>query len=90
VEKYSSHCGKSVCADRKYFQGKPLAERSALSGFSSWAPGAVDTTVLENDHINNPGMITPIWAMPDRPFFDVTISGGRLPHSYITTGWVVK
>ena len=43
--------------------------------FSSWAPGTVDTTVLENDHINNPGMITPIWSVPDRPFFDVTIGG---------------
>jgi len=43
--------------------------------FSSWAPGTVDTTVLENDHINNPGMITPIWAVPDRPFFDVTVDG---------------
>lgn len=43
--------------------------------FNSWAPGTVDTTVLENDHINNPGMITPIWAVPDRPFFDVTHDG---------------
>ncbi|HEX8873501.1 MAG TPA: cytochrome C [Nitrosospira sp.] len=43
--------------------------------FSSWAPGTVDTTLLENDHINNPGMITPIWAVPDRPFFDVTVNG---------------
>lgn len=43
--------------------------------FFSWAPGTVDVTVLENDHVNNPGMITPIWSVPDRPFFDVTISG---------------
>ena len=43
--------------------------------FSSWAQGTVDTTVLENDHINNPGMITPIWAVPDRPFFNVTVNG---------------
>ncbi|MFA7062374.1 MAG: hypothetical protein WC156_16330 [Pedobacter sp.] len=43
--------------------------------FNSWAPGAVDTTVLENDHINNPGMITPIWNVADRPFFDVTVDG---------------
>ncbi|NVB85484.1 MAG: cytochrome c [Kofleriaceae bacterium] len=37
--------------------------------FRSWPPGTVDTTVLENDHINNPGMITPIFDVPDRPFF---------------------
>lgn len=37
--------------------------------FSSWAPGTVDTTVIESDHINNPGMITPIWDVPSRPFF---------------------
>jgi len=43
--------------------------------FASWAPGTVDTTVLENDHINNPEMMTPIWAVPDRPFFDVTVDG---------------
>ncbi|HET7061269.1 MAG TPA: cytochrome C [Nitrosospira sp.] len=43
--------------------------------FSSWPQGTVDTTAIESDHINNPGMITPIWSVPDRPFFDVTING---------------
>lgn len=43
--------------------------------FSSWAPGTVDTTLLENDHINNPGTITPIWSLPNRPFFNVTADG---------------
>ncbi len=37
--------------------------------FHTWAPGTVDTTVLESDHINNPGMITPIFNVADRPYF---------------------
>ena len=37
--------------------------------FASWAPGTVDTTAIENDRIVNPGMITPIWDVPRRPFF---------------------
>lgn len=39
--------------------------------FSTWPPGTVDTTVLENDHINNPGTITPIIHVPDRPYFEL-------------------
>jgi hypothetical protein len=41
--------------------------------FRSWAPGTVDTTVLESDHINNPSIITPIQRVADRPYFDVTV-----------------
>jgi hypothetical protein len=43
--------------------------------FHSWAPGTVDTTLLENDHINNPGAITPIFNVPSRPYFDQTREG---------------
>jgi len=43
--------------------------------FNSWAPGTVDTTALENDHINNPGIITQFFQVPDRPSFDVTVAG---------------
>ena len=43
--------------------------------FRSWRPGTVDTTVLESDHINNPGMITPIWNLDDRPFFTLHRNG---------------
>ena len=43
--------------------------------FQSWAPGTVDTTAIESDHINNPGIITPIFNVPDRPFFDLTVDG---------------
>ena len=44
----------------------------------SWAPGTVDTTALESDHINNPGIITQVFNLPDRPFFDVTLNGAPL------------
>jgi cytochrome c5 len=43
--------------------------------FHTWAPGTVDTTAIESDHINNPGIITPFFNFPDRPFFDVTLNG---------------
>jgi cytochrome c5 len=43
--------------------------------FESWAPGTVDTTALESDHINNPGIITQVFNLPDRPFFDLTLGG---------------
>ncbi len=43
--------------------------------FQTWAPGTVDTTAIENDHINNPGIITQFFDFPDRPFFDLTQDG---------------
>ena len=43
--------------------------------FSSWAKGTVDTTVLEDDHINNPGVITGFFQVPDRPYFNVRLNG---------------
>lgn len=43
--------------------------------FQSWAPGTVDTTALETDHINNPGIITQFFNFPDRPFFDLHLDG---------------
>jgi hypothetical protein len=33
--------------------------------FNSWAPGTVDTTAIESDHINNPGIITQFFQVPD-------------------------
>lgn len=43
--------------------------------FNSWAPGTVDTTAIESDHINNPGIITQFFQVPDRPFFDLHDEG---------------
>ena len=39
--------------------------------FDTWAPGTVDTTAIESDGINNPGIITQFFNVPDRPFFDL-------------------
>jgi hypothetical protein len=39
--------------------------------FHTWAPGTVDTTAIENDGINNPGIIAQFFDFPDRPFFPV-------------------
>jgi cytochrome c5 len=46
--------------------------------FQTWAPGTVDTTAIENDHINNPGIITQFFNFPDRPFFDLTQNGSPI------------
>ncbi|MBV9265070.1 MAG: hypothetical protein JO061_02765 [Acidobacteriaceae bacterium] len=43
--------------------------------FQTWAPGTVDTTAIESDHINNPGIITQFFNFPDRPYFNVTLNG---------------
>jgi mono/diheme cytochrome c family protein len=43
--------------------------------FNSWAPGTVDTTAIESDGINNPGIITQFFNVPDRPFFELTDNG---------------
>jgi mono/diheme cytochrome c family protein len=43
--------------------------------FNSWAPGTVDTTAIESDHINNAGIITQFFNVPDRPFFDLHDEG---------------
>lgn len=43
--------------------------------FQTWAPGTVDTTAIESDHINNPGIITQFFDFPDRPYFNVTSNG---------------
>jgi mono/diheme cytochrome c family protein len=43
--------------------------------FRSWAPGTVDTTAIESDHINNPGIITQFFQFVDRPYFDFTLDG---------------
>lgn len=53
----------------KIFSAHLSAHDPRYQVFQTWAPGTVDTTVLENDHINNPGMITPLFNVPDRPFF---------------------
>jgi hypothetical protein len=53
--------------------------------FNTWAPGTVDTTAIENDGINNPGIITQFFDFPDRPYFTVHQHGALL-NSYGVTG----
>ncbi|HSN27366.1 MAG TPA: hypothetical protein VLT45_13825, partial [Kofleriaceae bacterium] len=43
--------------------------------FDTWAPGTVDTTAIESDGINNPGIITQFFDTPDRPYFNLTDNG---------------
>jgi hypothetical protein len=43
--------------------------------FHSWAPGTVDTTAIESDHVNNPGIITQFFSLNNRPFFNLTENG---------------
>jgi mono/diheme cytochrome c family protein len=46
--------------------------------FNSWAPGTVDTTAIENDGINNPGIITQFFNFPNRPFFNLHYNGAPI------------
>jgi len=39
--------------------------------FSAWPKGSVDTTLLFNDGIMNPGVVTHFWAHKHRPEFEV-------------------
>ncbi len=39
--------------------------------FNTWKPGTVDTTAIESDGINNPGIITQFFSTPDRPYFNL-------------------
>ncbi len=46
--------------------------------FDTWAPGTVDTTAIESDGINNPGIITQFFNVPERPFFNLTDNGTKI------------
>ncbi len=39
--------------------------------FGAWPVGSVDTTLLFDDKIMNPGVVTHFWEWPHRPTFDV-------------------
>ena len=56
------------------FFGAKLDATSATDGpkkalFNSWNAGTVDTTTLFDDGINNPGVVTAFWSVPERPYF---------------------
>lgn len=46
--------------------------------FSSWPRGAVDTTALFSDNINNPGVVTAFWEHQNRNRFDVGLAHPQL------------
>jgi mono/diheme cytochrome c family protein len=46
--------------------------------FHTWAPGTVDTTAIESDHVNNPGIITQFFNLGQRPFFNLTENGAPI------------
>ncbi|HEX8795761.1 MAG TPA: hypothetical protein VF765_32650 [Polyangiaceae bacterium] len=54
--------------------------------FHTWAPGTVDTTAIENDGINNPGIITQFYQFDDRPTFTVHQNGVLLNSFGVTNG----
>jgi hypothetical protein len=54
--------------------------------FNTWAPGTVDTTAIESDGINNPGIITQFFEFPDRPYFTIHQNGVLLNADGVTGG----
>jgi cytochrome c5 len=46
--------------------------------FAAWPPGTVDTTLLFNDGIMNPGIITQIWELKHRRLFDAGVAEPQL------------
>jgi mono/diheme cytochrome c family protein len=46
--------------------------------FGSWPNGAVDTTALFQDNINNAGVVTAFWEHTNRNAFDVGLSAPKL------------
>ena len=54
----------------KIFGAKLSSHDPRKQVFQTWAPGTVDTTAIESDGINNPGIITQFYKFPERPYFD--------------------
>jgi cytochrome c5 len=46
--------------------------------FDAWPKGTVDTTLLFNDGIMNPGTITAFWNVPHRPVFGVGMDEAKV------------
>ncbi len=46
--------------------------------FHTWAPGTVDTTAIESDGVNNPGIITQFFNLNQRPYFADTENGAPI------------
>ena len=46
--------------------------------FAAWPDGTADTTLIFNDHIMNPGVITAFWNITERPTFDVGLNEKKI------------
>lgn len=62
----------------KIFAGHLAESDPKWQVFRTWAPGTVDTTAIENDGVNNPGIITQFFNVDDRPFFNLTDGGSPI------------
>jgi mono/diheme cytochrome c family protein len=62
----------------KIFGGHLSPHDPRYQVFQTWAPGTVDTTAIESDGINNPGIITQFFNLPDRPYFNLTDGGNPI------------
>lgn len=58
----------------KIFSANMLATDVRQLMLGAWPKGTVDTTLLFNDGIMNPGVVTAFWNLPHRPKFDVGMS----------------
>jgi hypothetical protein len=67
--------GNQYIAIGKLFGGHLSPHDPRKQVFDTWAPGTVDTTAIESDGINNPGIITQFFNTPDRPYFNLTDHG---------------
>jgi len=67
--------GNQYIAVGKIFGAHMTPNDPRYQVFHTWAPGTVDTTAIESDHINNPGIITQFFNLNQRPYFDLTENG---------------
>jgi mono/diheme cytochrome c family protein len=65
--------GNQYLDSAKIFSANLAATDVRRLMFLGWPKGTVDTTLLFNDGIMNPGTITAFWNMPQRPLFDVAM-----------------
>ncbi len=63
--------GNQYLDSGKIFAAEMAANDPRRIMFAAWPKGTVDTTLLFNDGIMNPGVITAFWNVPHRPTFDV-------------------
>jgi len=70
--------GNSYLQIGKLFAANLAATDPRRILFESWPPGSVDTTLLFDDGIMNPGVITHFWEWKHRPHFDVGTGAPQL------------